>query len=264
MIWTREYLGIDYEDPELERFHSRFERTIDHFSKSDPLIFGLREKIIEWDSEYRQSNRVGLLMTGGDDGLASHDLIYPVKVKSIESIINKAYRINKILEDDPSIRDFQPIIPNQWMNQVTDICRGTIVCRYIDGPLYLGSRICEYLKSLGCYSNLVAVAKDRGYYAYHIEFTFPIDVVNYRAGEATREDIRFEMQITTQLQQVLYSLTHPYYEMLRVGRVMEAENWQWEYDSVKFKSAYLSHTLHLLESLILEVRDSDYFKGERR
>jgi hypothetical protein len=32
--------------------------------------------------------------------------------------------------------------------------------------------------------------------------------------------------------------------------------WKWEFESSRFKVGYLSHTLHLLESVILEARNN--------
>jgi hypothetical protein len=68
--------------------------------------------------------------------------------------------------------------------------------------------------------------------------------------------VEIEIQITTQLQEVLRSLTHKFYEAQRLQVVPDKGKWKWDFKSNRFKVGYLSHTLHLLESVILESRDS--------
>jgi hypothetical protein len=67
--------------------------------------------------------------------------------------------------------------------------------------------------------------------------------------------VEVEIQLTTQLQEVLRSLTHPFYEAERLLRNPDKGKWKWDFSSGRFKVGYLSHTLHLLESVILETRD---------
>jgi hypothetical protein len=66
--------------------------------------------------------------------------------------------------------------------------------------------------------------------------------------------ILVEIQITTQLQDVLRSLTHHLYEGQRL-QSEESGKWKWDFASNRFRVGYLSHALHLIESIILDSRD---------
>lgn len=68
-------------------------------------------------------------------------------------------------------------------------------------------------------------------------------------------EMMVEVQLTTQLQEVLYDLTHGLYEELRIKIEEPIAPWQWDYSSPRFKPSYMGHTLHMLEAIILEVRN---------
>mgnify|MGYP005993013917 CR=1 FL=1 len=55
---------------------------------------------------------------------------------------------------------------------------------------------------------------------------------------------------------IYYVDTHKFYEKERTSDFQDTGKWKWDFDSGKFKVGYLSHTLHLLESIILESRNS--------
>ena len=81
---------------------------------------------------------------------------------------------------------------------------------------------------------------------------FPFEtVINGQERDFT---LPIEIQITTQLQEVLYDLTHTIYEDLRNGVIRQDDGWKWETENPLFKSAYISHTLHFLESSIVDIR----------
>jgi hypothetical protein len=61
--------------------------------------------------------------------------------------------------------------------------------------------------------------------------------------------------VTTQLQEVLRGLTHTFYEEQRATESRKTSKWKWEVRTNRFRVSYLSHTLHLLEAIILEARD---------
>lgn len=64
-----------------------------------------------------------------------------------------------------------------------------------------------------------------------------------------------ELQFTTQLAEVISSLTHFQYESQRLGEEFE-EDWRWNVNSKQFRPFYIAHGLHLLEGIILEYRDA--------
>lgn len=64
-----------------------------------------------------------------------------------------------------------------------------------------------------------------------------------------------EIQITTQLQEVIRSLLHKYYEDRRKGVEAEGTKWQWDYKSDEFVANYLGHILHYVEGMIMDIRE---------
>jgi VCBS repeat-containing protein len=111
----------------------------------------------------------------------------------------------------------------------------------------------SYAKTCSLESRSYSQERDDGYYAYHLYVTFPVKVfdLSWNVVDVTSE---VEIQATTQLQEVLRSLTHHFYAANRLQRDRSGK-WKWEFGSTQFKVGYLSHTLHLLESVIVESRD---------
>ncbi len=71
-------------------------------------------------------------------------------------------------------------------------------------------------------------------------------------------NLQVEIQLTTQLQEILYKITHKNYEVLRDQRIEgDRSAWKWEVKTNRFRAGYLGHTLHLLEAIIMDLRDED-------
>jgi hypothetical protein len=68
------------------------------------------------------------------------------------------------------------------------------------------------------------------------------------------KNISFEIQITTQLQEVIRRLLHEYYEEKRTEKATD-EKWQWNYRSEEFSTNYLGHILHYVEGMIMDIRE---------
>ena len=170
--------------------------------------------------------------------------------KSYASALNKSYRQNVVLNDrfpNPPGDDGW-LLSERWFAVFDDIVRCQLVCRYLDGPSFVAERLDTAAKAAGLKSKFTSVQHERGYYAYHFYVVIPAELM------ATQ--ITVEIQLTTQLQDVVYDLTHGFYEELRIRELaaQRGDGWKWDYKSTRFKAGYLSHTLHLLEGLIAEVR----------
>ncbi|MGB4697792.1 MAG: hypothetical protein WBH08_08095, partial [Methanothrix sp.] len=96
-------------------------------------------------------------------------------------------------------------------------------------------------------------ARDEGYYALHMNIRQNYLVKEMNWTEETKI-ISFEIQITTQLQDVIRRLLHEDYEEKRTERVAD-EKWQWNYKSEEFSTNYLGHILHYVEGMIMDVRE---------
>ena len=97
--------------------------------------------------------------------------------------------------------------------------------------------------------------RDDGYYAYHYYVKFRVRIVD-KSWHESESSMEAEIQATTQLQEVLRVLTHKFYEGNRIIFGEDSSKWKWDFTSNRFRVGYLSHTLHLLESIILEARDT--------
>jgi ppGpp synthetase/RelA/SpoT-type nucleotidyltranferase len=202
-------------------------------------------------SEYSQKFGEKLFMDGPS---------VPLITKTYDSMVNKSFRYNVLwnphIPSPPYPKSSPPndwLIPNNWFSRVNDIVRTRIVCNYIDGPKFLVSKFKQYakehqLKKPRSYSQ----QKDVGYYAYHTYIKFPTGIMLGPKGAKVESEL--EIQITTMLQQVLNNITHDFYEDSRLQQPKDPNAWKWEFKSNRFRGGYLSHTLHLLEAIIHEVR----------
>jgi len=74
--------------------------------------------------------------------------------------------------------------------------------------------------------------------------------------------ISIELQITTQLQEVIRKLLHNYYEERRIRLKEEDLKWQWDYRSDEFATNYLGHILHYIEGMIMDIREKQEEKKQ--
>ena len=145
---------------------------------------------------------------------------------------------------------------------IKDIVRTTFVVRYMDGVHELGLAIEGWAKESGlaCESTLEATAS--GYFAGHVVVTrdFAVPSVGW---EVEHRAVSVELQITTQVQEVIRTLLHRNYEIDRL-RPDDDSSWQWDPDSRAFAANYLGHILHYVEGRILNVRKLDREEVEAR
>ena len=180
-----------------------------------------------------------------------------VHIKPYNSVLTKLLRVNKL-----NNKCF-PEMPNDgWVkfdsccSRFKDIFRTTIVVKYIDGVEYVVdelNKMCEHSPSVlkRCCD---FEAREEGYYAAH--FCIQIKTSEYicKLGVSS---VWLEVQITTQLQDVIKKLLHKHYEKNRLDANKEDnKNWKWDFASKEFSVNYLGHILHYLEGIIAELRIS--------
>ncbi|XXF74987.1 hypothetical protein P2318_18110 [Myxococcaceae bacterium GXIMD 01537] len=210
-----------------------------------PFFETLADFLERMDSKYRTETGTDLLVPR-----ASLDLYK----KSFDSVIDKCFRKNVVL--NPGF----PEPPKKgWFTsanctiQINDLVRGTLVCRYLDGPEFLARELKARADALGLSARYDSQQNERGYYAYHFYVKIPVEVLDLQ-WTASLVNVEVEIQLSTQLQEVLRTLTHKSYEALRLSAPTLDESWKWNYSEARFKASYLGHTLHLIEGLILELR----------
>lgn len=174
--------------------------------------------------------------------------------KSFSSFFEKTFRRNVLFNKNwPNEPTGGWILPDNWIENTNDILRTYFVVRYLDGVEFLLKKIEEILKNNGLACTPAFEARDEGYYAVHIytNVNFEIPKISW---ETEVKKISIEIQITTQLQEVIGKLTHKYYEDRRIKSKKSDKKWQWDYESEEFTANYLGHILHYLEGMIMEVR----------
>jgi hypothetical protein len=93
-----------------------------------------------------------------------------------------------------------------------------------------------------------------GYYAVHLYFTDEYEIPRID-WDTEKCKISFEIQITTQLQEVIKNLLHKYYERRRIEFEPTDQKWQWDFRSLEFSTNYLGHILHYVEGMIVDIRE---------
>jgi hypothetical protein len=132
--------------------------------------------------------------------------------------------------------------------------RTLFVVKYLDGVSNLADRIKDLASKHGIKCETDFEAREEGYYAAHICPRLSFDILRRNWG-TENVNISIEIQITTQLQEVIRRLLHNFYEEKR-SRISEPElKWQWDYKSSAFKSNYIGHVLHYIEGMIMDIRD---------
>ena len=204
------------------------------------------EQLKEWDTLYYKEKGVHLITTSN---------LPKVVTKPYKSLLNKAYRKdclnNKAFPDMP---EKGWICPQSWFDKIHDIVRTSFVVRYLDGVKYLDQKLSQVADEVGCKYSCSYEAHDDGYYAAHVAVVLELSIVGMDWQESTHK-IEVEIQITTELQEMVKSLLHKYYEDNRRKVVPQDYKWQWDYHNEQFVPNFLGHIAHYLEGMIVEIRD---------
>lgn len=179
-----------------------------------------------------------------------------INTKSFDSFFLKTYRENVLNNDnwpEPPYNGW--ILPGDWFSIINDIVRTSFVVKYLDGVSYFANALIETCEALSLEYKVDYEAKEEGYYAAHF-YTLIQTEIPMENWNTEYKKIFFEIQITTQLQEVLKKLLHKYYEKHRKeNKDKEEKAWQWNYKSEEFSTNYLGHILHYIEGMIMEIRD---------
>jgi ppGpp synthetase/RelA/SpoT-type nucleotidyltranferase len=179
------------------------------------------------------------------------------QTKSFESIVAKSFRVNKLANGSfPSEPPGGWVTPDSWLEQVGDIVRTRVVVKYLDGPEYLAQALREIATETGQSVRVEYKCREDGYYAAHVDLRYTLEIPE-RDWDTRKIGCSCELQITTQLQELVQSLMHRYYEDHRLAGPAGHDDmpWQWRYRNAEFSASYLGHVLHYLEGMIMGVRD---------
>lgn len=246
LIWAEKEISCQFNDPKIQRLYDTNLITIFNTVSQHPFFIGFSNKAEEWEGYYEGKTNSSLFMDNNNPSL---------RKKPYSSAVEKTYRHNILWN-----RAYPNPPHNGWYtfqniySRLNDLVRGTLVCRFLDGPSFIASEIQRYAEEHNLKCRKYSQERDDGYYAFHVYVSFPATIIDSSWNE---ENIHaeVEIQVTTQLQEVLRTLTHKFYESQRLLVSNDKGKWKWDFSSSRFKVGYLSHTLHLLESIILESRE---------
>lgn len=174
-------------------------------------------------------------------------------IKPYESVINKLYRKNVLWNANwphEPVKGWAHV--RRCFGELNDLLRTQIVCKFIDGPALLAKHLSEAARLRGLEPESSTRGRFEGYYAYHWYTHLLIDTLG-NGGKLQEVQLSIEIQLTTQLQDALNTITHGFYEITRSAP--DEHGWEWDVRSPRFRAGYLSHTLHMLEGIILELRE---------
>ena len=177
-----------------------------------------------------------------------------ILIKPFESFLLKTYRKNVLDNKNwPEAPQNGWYLPNKWFLQVSDTLRTLIMVKYLDGVEFLINKIKSLGQDMPAKIEAHLEARDEGYYAAHVYVSHLFEIPNFK-WDTQQITTKVEIQITTQLQEVIRQLLHNYYEEARQTST-KSDQWQWDFRSNEFAANYLGHILHFLEGIIVEVRD---------
>ena len=188
--------------------------------------------------------------------LLAHEKTSPIVVsKPWESLLNKCYRANVLNNKNfPKPPPDGWITEKNWLYRIHDIVRTTVVVRYLEDI----STVITLLEKVAVANGPVELevdhkARDEGYYAVHV--SIPMRLQYGSSGwESLFANIQVELQLCTQIQEVLRLLTHDLYRKRRVEPLVPGYRWQWDCESDEFVLNYLGHMLHYADGMIMNSR----------
>jgi ppGpp synthetase/RelA/SpoT-type nucleotidyltranferase len=255
--WANKTLSVDFNS---ERSHTIYETNIGNaysVVSKHPFFANLTETLKQWESNYKRRTKSPLLM---------NKIEFDLQKKPYRSAIDKSFRKNVLWNKSfPKEPKEGWVTDNNLYNYFNDGLRGTLTCKFIDGPKFLVGKLTELANRYSIPIEWYTQEKDEGYYAYHFYTTFEVAFID-KTWQPQQGLIQVEIQLTTQLQDILRELTHQFYEQRRIESKTRGTSWKWNYKSNQFRASYLSHSLHLLEAYIVQARDdkSDAKRHRRR
>lgn len=240
--WLLENHQVDLSNSDLKKRYEMCSLAILSELDRHAFVTGAEKQLQEIAKEYIGITGTALLL--GEPGIQ-------LVRKPYESVVNKSYRENIAWNKRwPNPPDGGWAFPSEWPTRFDDIIRTTIVCRYVDGCSFISARLKDFATAHGLETFQRSLQNDEGYYAYHLYVRVPIDWLGEKGASAT-----LEIQVTTQVQDLLRSLSHSVYEDRRIKLKLDRNGWKWDFESSEFMSGYVGHTLHFLEGILVRMRD---------
>lgn len=247
-----EYIEWLVENHGYSTLHETYYKTVTEIMKanfiSSDFWQSFTSELNNFDAEYYRKT-----------GYPLFRIIEPeIQIKPFDSFILKTYRKNILYNnkwpDAPSSNGW--ITPDNWYSRVNDTLRTIVEVKYLDGVKFLISKTDQLCKKKTLNFEQHLEARDEGYYAAHMYIGQKFEIPDIK-WDTKIISTNVEIQITTQIQEVIRKLLHQYYEDNRTKTIRKEKEkeWAWNYQSDEFSANYLGHILHYLEGIIINLRD---------
>jgi hypothetical protein len=254
LSWLKREHGVDVGDSLKTRYEVITAKLKTDFGASE-FWSTVVSRLNDFDSAYRLQHDYPLFLDKNPPDIYS---------KPYRSFLLKTFRRNVIENTNwPEEPDGGWYLPDDSSySKFNDLIRTSFVVKYLDGVSFLGERLAEICRDRDIAYELSFEARMEGHYAAHLCTSHEFEIPGHKWDTETIP-LTVELQITTQLQEVIGKLLHKYYETRRVLPERERPDWQWAYESDEFIANYLGHILHYVEGMIMEVRTRQETKRGR-
>ncbi|MFC1924411.1 hypothetical protein ACFLXA_03490, partial [Chloroflexota bacterium] len=230
--WLKEHHQVEITDRLKNNYESATDKMKKQFQKS---VFWkkLGRNLREYNDEYYLDKEYPLLQDSR--------LLPEILTKPFNSLVEKTYRKNVVENDNfPKPPQNGWILPENWYSNINDILRTEIVIKYLDGVEFLIEKIHSLCEEFGKDEDFECTyeAREVGYYAVHLYMREEFEIPRMD-WDTIIVSSQIEIQLTTQLQEVIRKLLHKYYEERRVSPTLTEKKWQWNYRSDEFATNYL-------------------------
>ncbi len=244
--WVSRKFGLDVSAVQ-PRYEEVVEAIYSKFSAS-PVWSELTRRLDEFNQAYQLKTNYSLLMDSRSPTLLK---------KSYQSFLEKTLRKNCLENRDWSEEPKGGwYLPDRCHAHINDLVRTTFVVKYLDGIDFLWRAIEEIAIRYGVETWIYYEARAEGYYGAHVYLRPILEIPGAESGTTT-DCFHIELQITTQMKEVIRKLAHRYYETRRIAAEKPAEKWQWNPNCEEFVPNYLGHILHYVEGMIMQLRDKE-------
>jgi len=202
-----------------------------------------------YEVEYQKDNKYPFFYSFDEQG--------KLKIKDFKNFLEKTWRKN-VLDNNswPEEPSNGWILSDNWLSRIDDVIRTLFTVKYLDGVKIMTEKIHALCAEHTMSCDVSFEAKEEGYYAAHVNVRRDFEIPRIKFG--TEEvNMSIEIQVTTQVQEVIRKLLHTYYEKKRTMERKVPENWQWNTKCEEFSVNYLGHILHYVEGLIVEIKDKE-------
>lgn len=249
-IWFNLFLGFEI-DTSYAYYYTTVVRQLKNDFEESIFWQKILHELNEINDKYFMAKNVHLLTSVEDPKILT---------KSLDSLMMKAYRKNILNNNNfPNEPIGGWITPENWFESIKDVVRTTITVKYLDGVQFLVSELEKLTLDHGFYFTSSLEAREEGYYAAHTGIVFPISMPDQSFNPIDKK-LNIEIQITTQIQEIIKTLLHKHYEENRKVLTPQDYKWQWDHKSPEFTSNYLGHIIHYVEGMIVEIRDKESSK----